>query len=276
VSEHVTTALDDGGIFTITINRPDVSNAISQHTGRQLAQACRDAELDPSVRVVIVTGAGKNFCAGGDIKSTGAPDENDPIAVKWSKDPVWLEPESRLTQISRGGEGPYLLHTMGKPTIAMMRGWAVGAGVGLAASCDFRVASDTTRFASGYARIGLSPDFGASYFVTRILGPVKAREYFFFNTEYSAEQAAALSLVTKVVPDADLEEETLRMARTLAQTAPLGLHYTKKDLLAAETAQLREFLEFEARNMARTFQTQDVKEAVAAFREKRLPRFTGR
>lgn len=262
--------------MTITLNRPELNNAISLNTARQLAGACRDAELDPSVRVVVVAGSGKNFCAGGDIKNTGKPDQSDPIAVKWSSEPVWMEPESRLTQISRGGEGPYLLHTMGKPTIAMMRGWAVGAGVGLAAACDFRIASETTRISSGYARIGLSPDFGASYFVTKILGPVKARQFFYFSTEYSAQEASVLSLVNKVVDDTELEAETLRFAQELARSAPLGLHYTKKDILAAEHMLLRDFLEFEARNMARTFQTQDVREAVAAFREKRLPRFTGR
>jgi len=277
MSEQVLTSLDEpSGILTITLNRPESKNSVTEQAARLLREAIADAEFDSRVRVVIVTGAGGSFCSGGNFKGFGSVDEGNPIALRHSKEPLWNEIEYKSRRFFHGFEGPLLLHTMGKPTIAMVRGSAVGAGVGLAASCDFRYASETAYFLPGYIRVGISPDYGSSYYVTKLIGPSRTRRMYFTGDKVDARQAHAIGLVDEVFAEDKLEEETMAFARRLAKQAPVALHYTKESINAAESQHLRDVLALEARNFARTFQTEDAKEAVQAFIDKREPQFKGR
>jgi 2-(1,2-epoxy-1,2-dihydrophenyl)acetyl-CoA isomerase len=275
MAEDFVLTSNQDGVLTITLNRPSSMNGVNHEVGRMFNQAIADAELDPSARVVIVTGAGRAFCAGGDFKNFGVQDPGDSLAMKWQNDRVWNEVEAKTTRFIRGAEGPAMLHTMGKPTIAMIRGPAVGAGIGLAACCDFRIASENATFQSGYIRVGISPDWGTSYYVVKLLGAAKARELYFINRKVEAEEALRIGLVNRVVPDDRLEAETMEFARQLASQPPVALACIKEDINAAEAMNLREVIDIECRNMARTFQTEDAKEAVRAFIEKRPAKFKG-
>ena len=264
------------GIFTITMNRPETMNSITAQQGRVMGQAIAHAAEDPTVRVVVITGAGRGFCSGGNFKGFGAPDPDDPMAVKHHQHPLWNEIEMKTHRFRRDFRGPYLLHTMGKPTIAMVNGAAVGAGVGLAASCDFVVASEAASFTPGYMRVGISPDFGSSYYVTTRIGPVKAREFYLIGDKMEAREAERIGLVNRVVPHERLLEETTALARKLAGGPPVAMHYTKECINAAESEHIDRVLDLEARNFSRCFQTADSQEAVKAFIEKRAPKFQGR
>lgn len=274
MTQPVLTNLADG-ILTVTLNNPDVRNAFTHAMGMQLIAELKDAEADPEVRVVILTGAGDAFCAGGDVRSLGSVDPNDKVAVKWGNDPIWLGMEQRTMRVKSNGAITTLLHTMAKPTIAKVRGPAAGAGLAMAAACDFRIAGESAFFTSAYAKIGASGDLGAAYYLTKLLGPTKAREIMFFSDKIFASDALAIGLVGKVVADDLVEAEALALARKLADGAPIALRYIKQNLLAAEAINMDLYLETEARNIIRCFQTEDSKEAIKAFRDKRPPVFTG-
>jgi 2-(1,2-epoxy-1,2-dihydrophenyl)acetyl-CoA isomerase len=168
------------------------------------------------------------------------------------------------------------LHEMPKPTIAMVRGPAAGAGLSLAMACDMRVASDTARFGTAFARVGYSGDFGGSYYLTQLVGTAKARELYFTADLLDAQQALALGLVNRVVPDARLEEETMALASRLARGPRVAYRYMKRNMNAAESAGLKEMLDLEAWHHTRTGMTEDHREAARAFVEKREPQFKGR
>ena len=271
----LTSTLDDG-VLTLTLSNPGARNAFTQKIGTQLAARLREAAEDPAVRVVVLTGDGDHFCGGADVKTLGNIDPDNALEVRWGDDPLWKDLEQRSHRIRRNSDIGLLLHTMGKPTIAMVRGAAAGAGLSLAVACDFRVASETAVFTTAFARIGVSGDTGASYFLLKLLGPTKARELMFLSEKVAAVEALTMGLVSRVVPDADLERETLAFALKLAQSAPIALRHIKHNLLAAERMSLEDALDIEAAHMARCFQTQDSKEAITAFREKRTPHFSGR
>ena len=274
MTEPVLTSLADG-VLTVTLNNPEVRNAFTHAMGVQLIGELRDAEADPGVRVVVLTGAGEAFCAGGDVRSLGSVDPRDKVAVKWGDDPIWDGMEQRTLRVKTNGAITTLLNTMGKPTIAMVRGPAAGAGLAMAAACDFRIVAASSFFTSAYAKIGTSGDLGAAYYLTKLVGPAKARELMFFSDKIGASEALAIGLVSKVVADDRLADETRAFARKLAAGPPIALRYAKQNLLAAEAINLDLYLEAEARNMIRCFQTDDAKEAIKAFRDKRPPVFTG-
>ena len=173
-------------------------------------------------------------------------------------------------------EGARWLHEMPKPTIAMVRGAAAGAGVSLALACDLRIAGDTARFGTAFARVGYSGDFGGSFFLTQLVGTAKARELYFTADMLDAQQALALGLVNKVVPDSRLEEETLSLAGRLARGPRIAYRYMKRNLNAAESGTLKDLLDLEAWHHTRCGETADHKEAARAFVEKRDPVFRGR
>lgn len=268
--------LDDAGILTVTLNCPETKNAIDTVTQRLMLEAFHDASRNPAVHVVIMRGAGQAFSSGGDVRSLGAPDPDDAIAQKWSTDPVWNDLESRGDRLRHFMEASHLLHRMGKPTIAMVRGAAVGMGLSLALACDFRVAADTAFFMTGFARIGMCGDFGGSYFMTKLIGPSKTMELFMTNERVSAEEAARLGLVNRLVPDAQLEARTLDFARQLARGPAVAQRYIKENVHTALDQTFEQYLDVEARNNVRCRLTQDCKEAISAFAEKREPRFVGR
>ena len=270
------TQLDEGGLLTVTLNRPETKNAIDTETQRLMRDAFYDASRNPAVRVVIMRGAGQSFSSGGDVRSLGSPDPDDPIAQQWSSDPVWNDLEYRADRLRQFMDASLLLHRMGKPTIAMVRGPVVGMGLSLALACDFRVVSDNAFFMTGFSRIGMCGDFGGSYFMTKLLGPSKTMELFMLNQRFGAEEATRLGLVNRLVPDAELETRTLEFARQLARGASVAQRYIKENVHAALDQTFEQYLDVEARNNVRCRLTLDCKEAVTALAEKREPRFVGR
>lgn len=266
----------DNGILTVTLNRPATLNGLTITMTRVLNDRLREAAASPEVRVVVLTGAGRAFCAGGDIKEFDAIDERDEEWVKWRNDPVWNDIDTSAERTRRASEGPLLLHGMPKPTIAMIRGACVGAATALAAACDFRIVSETALFSTAFARIGISGELGASYYISKLVGVAKARELFFFADRVLADEALRIGLVNKVVPDAELEKETMTFARRLADGPPLAYRFIKANLNAAETRTADEMVGIEALNQVRVLRSEDAKEAIAAFFEKRTPKFTGR
>ena len=253
------------GVAVLTLNRPDRLNAMSTAMLDSLLEALPRLAADEGVGVVVLTGAGRGFCAGGDVKAMAAGREFDDGTLE-----VKAQGLRRRMEVSRW------LHEMPKPTIAMVRGAAAGAGLSLALACDLRVAADNARFATAFARVGYSGDFGGSWFLTQLVGTAKARELYYTADIVDAAQALALNLVNRVVPDARLEEETLALARRLASGPRVALRYMKRNMNAAETNSLGEHLDLEAWHHTRCGATEDHREATKAFVEKREPVFRGR
>jgi 2-(1,2-epoxy-1,2-dihydrophenyl)acetyl-CoA isomerase len=268
--------LDADGILTLTINRPAKRNALSKALERLLVEATRDAALDPQVRVVILTGAGGAFCSGGDMNTFGQADPGDSMGAKYQNDPVWLDVELRVERLIRTDQASLNLHRMGKPTIAMVRGATAGAGLALAAACDFRICSENVIITSAFSKIGASGDYAGSYFITKLVGAPKAKELYFFSDKLGAAEAKAMGLVDRVVPDAKLEEETMTFAKRLASGPPVAYRLIKQNINAALYENPETVIEREARNMMRSLDTADSKEAIKAFLEKRTATFSGR
>ena len=254
----------DNGVITLTMNRPEALNALTRDMLDDLSAAVTRLAADPAARVLVLTGAVRGFCAGGDVKNMNATaDDTQPLA-------------ERTRSLRQRMEVSRLLHETPKPTIAMMRGPAAGAGMSLALACDLRIASDTTKITTAFARVGLSGDFGGSYFLTQLVGAAKAREMYLLSDTVGAADALACNLVTRVVPDADLETETRTIARRLADGPAITLGYIKKNLNAAESGSLNQMFDMEATHHSATSLTEDHKEAARAFVEKRPPVYKGR
>jgi 2-(1,2-epoxy-1,2-dihydrophenyl)acetyl-CoA isomerase len=275
--DHLITSLDRDGIFTITLNRPQVLNALNPALLRELREAAYRALVDIDVKVVVITATGRAFCAGGDVTiMSGASDPGDPLTLQHCDNPAWNDLEPRIDRINQFAEAPMMLHTMGKPTIAVVRGPVAGAGMSLATACDFRIASETAMFTSAFAKIGASGDYGGSYFVTKLVGPAKAREIYYFSDRLDAQECLRIGLVNWLVADDVLEEEAMTLARRLAKGPPLAYRGIKENINAAESLGMRETVQIESRNMVRTMKSEDGAEARQAFLEKRSPIFSGR
>ncbi|MGH7324773.1 MAG: enoyl-CoA hydratase [Candidatus Rokuibacteriota bacterium] len=252
------------GVAVLTMNRPDRLNALSGPMLQDLLETLPRLAESAEVGAVVLAGAGRAFCAGGDVKAmaegrefTGTMEEKAQAL------------RSRM-EVSRW------LHEMPKPTIAMVRGAAAGAGLSLALACDLRIAGDTARFATAFARVGYSGDFGGSYYLSQLVGTAKARELYFTADIVDAAEAHRLGLANRVVPDARLEEETMALAARLARGARVALGYMKRNFNAAERGTLKELLDLEAWHHTRCGMTEDHREATKAFVEKREPVFRGR
>lgn len=266
----------DSGVLTLTMNRPDRLNALTWRLMRMLREELELAAADPGVRAVILTGAGKGFCPGGDIYGGGDLDPDDPISREHAANKeLWRSYESRVSHVMRFVGASSLLHTMPKPTIAMVRGAAAGAGLSLAAACDFRIVSDKALFTTAFAKAARSGDYGGSYLLPKLVGPAKARELYMLGDRVEAHEALRIGLVTRVVPDAELEAETMKFARRLAEGPTAAYRYMKRNLAAAETQSLEEILELEIYNMQRCSATEDAKEMFLAIKEKRKPIYKG-
>ncbi len=253
----------DQGVITLTLNRPDRLNALSPDMLSGLAQALARIAGDTAARVVVLTGAGRGFCAGGDVKRMaagaidyGAPDATAVLRAKMD--------------VARQ------LHELPQPTIAAVNGPAAGAGLCLALACDLRIAAASARFVTGFARVGLPGDFGGSYFLTSVLGPAKARELYLTGDALDAAAAERIGLVTRTVPDAALHDETMTLARRLAAGPPLAYGYMKRNLAAAQSEPLARVLDLEAQHQTAASRSADHREAARAFLEKRPPVFQGR
>jgi len=263
VTDLVETTED--GVAWLTLNRPDRLNAFSPAMLLGLGEALQRLSGDPTVGAVIITGAGRGFCAGGDVKAMAEGREFGGTTLEEKAQAL----RSRM-EVSRW------LHEMPKVTIAMVRGAAAGAGLSLALACDLRVAGDSARFATAFARAGYSGDFGGSWYLTQLVGSAKARELYYTADIVDAQQALALGIVNRVVPDARLEEETMALAARLSRGPRIAYRYMKRNFNAAESGTLQDSLDLEAWHHTRCGMTEDHREAAKAFVEKREPVFKGR
>ncbi|MBI2526066.1 MAG: enoyl-CoA hydratase [Candidatus Rokubacteria bacterium] len=252
-------------VAVLTLNRPERLNALSRAMMDGMLEALPRLAGDPAVGALVLTGAGRGFCSGGDVKAMAEGMESGTLGL-----------EDRAQALRAKMEVSRWLHEMPKPTIAMVRGAAAGAGLSLALACDLRVAADSARFGTAFARVGYSGDFGGSYFLTQLVGTAKARELYFTADLLDAPQALALGLVNRVVPDSQLEEQTLALARRLARGPSVAYRYMKRNFNAAESGTLEDLLDLEAWHHTRCGMTEDHQEATRAFVDKREPVFKGR
>jgi 2-(1,2-epoxy-1,2-dihydrophenyl)acetyl-CoA isomerase len=257
------------GVATLTMNRPEARNALTSEMQAALAEAVPRLAADPAVRVVVLTGAGGAFCAGGDVK--GFAQRADQIDTGEG-----FNVEARAHGLRAGMEVVRWLHEMPKPTLAVIPGPAAGAGLSLALACDLRIAADDAKLTTAFSKVGLAGDYGGSYFLTKLVGSAKARELYFTADIVLGSQAAALGIVTKSVPAADLEQAAADYARYLAGLPTVAIGYMKRNLNIAEHATLSELLDSEAPNMVRTMLTDDHNAASRAFVAKQKPVFQGR
>ena len=257
----------EGGIATLTMNRPEARNALSAEMAEGLAEALPRLAQDAAVRLVVLTGAGAAFCAGGDVKGFARRAGNEASASTF---------DHRVNDLRRRMELSRWLHEMPKPTLAVMPGPAAGAGLSLALACDLRIAADDAKITTAFSRIGLSGDFGGSYFLTHLVGAAKAREMYFTGQVLSGAEAQRLGLVHRAVPAAELPGAAQAWAEELAALPTIAIGYMKRNLNAGLRGSLAEVMDLEAIHMVRTFETADHKAAAAAFVDRRPPRFEGR
>jgi 2-(1,2-epoxy-1,2-dihydrophenyl)acetyl-CoA isomerase len=247
----------DGAVQTITLNRPEVFNAFNRALHAALREALKEAR-DPEVRAVVVTGAGRGFCAGQDLKEFGeAGDVGDSLRATYHPNVL-------------------AIRALEKPVIAAVNGACAGAGLSFACACDFRIASDAATFVPGFIGIGLVPDAGGTFFVNRLLGSSRAFEWMSSNRKLSAAEAHAWGLVSEVVEAEALAARAAELAAFYAALPTRAIGMTKRLFDHADTATLEEQLELEAQLQAAATQGEDFKEGVTAFLEKRAPNFTGR
>ena len=204
------------------MNRPDRRNALNPDMTRGLVEAARRAAEDHEVRAVLLKGAGGTFCVGGDVKSMA--EGRAPLPF-----------EAKMANLRRGMEVSRILHQMPKPVVAQVDGAAAGAGLSIALACDLRVASASCKITTAFAKVGLSGDYGGTYFLTQMLGSAKARELYLMSPVLTAQEAYHLGMVTKVVPDAEVEAAAHDLAMSLAQGPSVTLGYIKRNINNAET-----------------------------------------
>jgi 2-(1,2-epoxy-1,2-dihydrophenyl)acetyl-CoA isomerase len=249
-------------VATITLNRPEAKNALTMDMKQALYVLVRDLEDDPDVGCLLLTGAGTAFSAGGDTKKMKTE----------GKPPVM---EDRQRQLRWEHELPRMLHRSAKPTIAALPGAAAGAACSIALSCDLRIASEKAFIITSFARLGLSGDYGGSWFLTQLVGPAKAREIYFTADRVDAATCLELGIFNRVVSAESLAEEAHALAARIAAGPPIALRWMKANLNRALEADLETCLRYEADRMVRGALTDDYTEAVAAFAEKRTPEFRG-
>ena len=253
----------DEGLLTITLNRPERRNALNLEITADLLKAAKHADDNPAVRAVLLKGAGGTFCVGGDVKAMA------------SREAVSVEDHAK--QLRGRMEATRVLHNLKKPTIAAIAGAAAGAGLSIALSCDLRIAGASAKITTAFAKVGLSGDFGGTYFLTKLIGSAKARELYLTSPLLTAEEARQLGIVNRVVPDEELDAAALEWGRMLARGPTLAYGYMKKNLNLAERGEsLETVFEAEALGHGHLTHSADHKEAARSFVEKRAPHFVGR
>lgn len=258
----------DAGVLTLTLNRPDARNAMSRAMTQALADQLAAAELDPAVRCIVLTGAGKGFCAGGDVKGMAASGDGT-VGQNTIDGAIHRQ---RINQRATAGK----LFKMPKPTIAALPGPAAGAGLSLAMACDLRIMSSTAIMTTAFAKVGFSGDYGGTYFMTQLVGAAKARELYFLSDRVSAEEALRIGLANWVCEPDQLAAKTREIALRLATGATVAYRYMKENLNRAMNGEVDDCLDLEATHHVHCGQTQDHRDATKAFVEKREPVFNGR
>ncbi len=259
--EHILVS-EAEGIATITLNRPDKLNAFIGHMRRDLAEALEHAGSDRSIKVVILTGAGRAFCSGGDVGFMAE------LMERGDADEF-----SRI--LGAGRRVITAIRSMTKPVIASINGPAAGAGFNLALACDLRIASSNATFTQSFVKVGLHPDWGGTYFLPRLVSPNKACEMFFLGDAIDAAEALRLNIVNQVVAPEELESATLQLAERLRAAPAIVIAAAKQAIYASSSSDLDEMLRYETEAQLRCFESDDAHEGVRSFFEKRDPRFTG-
>jgi len=249
-------------ITTITLDRPEKLNAFSGTMREDLLAALRAAAGDPACRVVVITGAGRAFCAGGDVEYMSGLQKDGNV-------------EAFRKLLDAGRDIVTAIAEMAKPVIASVNGIAAGAGCNLALACDYRIASEAAKLGETFVRIGLHPDWGGTWFLPRLVGPGRAMEILMTGRMVDAAEALAIGMVDRVVPAADLPAETATLASIIAQGPPLAIAGIKRALAASRSNTLRAQADLESEHQSAAFLSRDAGEGMAAFFEKRPARFDG-
>lgn len=256
------------GVLTLTLNRPDARNAMSRAMVDALAAKLAWAEVEASVKCIVLTGAGKGFCAGGDVKGMAARGDGT-VGDNSIDGAIHLQ---RIKQRATAGK----LFKMPKPTIASLPGAAAGAGLALALACDLRIMARTAIMTTAFARVGFSGDYGGSYFLTQLVGSAKARELYYLSDRVGADEAMRLGLANWACEPDELGARTQEIAQRLARGPTVAYRYMKENLNRAMAGDVDDCLDLEATHHIHCGQTQDHREATKAFVEKREPIFIGK
>lgn len=252
------------GIAVLTMNRPERLNALSQAMMDTAIAALERCHADPGVGCIVLTGAGRGFCAGGDVKAMGGE------AVHAMSLEQQVDRQRRIHRFSA------LLHDGPKVSIAAINGPCAGAGFGLALACDLRLASDSASFTTAFAKVGFAGDFGITWPLARALGEARAKELLFLSDVISPARALELGLLNRVLPAAELMPAAMALAARIAEGPQVAYRYMKENVHAAATESYQQLLDREGFTQRRTGGTADHREGVAAFVDKRAPKFTGR
>ncbi|MDE2463972.1 MAG: enoyl-CoA hydratase [Alphaproteobacteria bacterium] len=255
----------EDGVLTLTLNRPEARNALSAAMNGALAEQLARAEIDETVGCIVLTGAGKGFCAGGDVKGMAGRSGSDRLIDEAIH-------RQRINQRATAGK----LYTMPKPTLAALPGAAAGAGLSLALSCDLRIMAKGAVMTTAFARVGFSGDYGGTYFLSKLVGSAKARELYYLSDRIDAEEALNLGLANWVCAADELAERTSQIAHRLASGPRIAYRYMKENLNRALNGDLFDCMDLEATHHVHCAQTEDHREAARAFVEKREPVFRGR
>ncbi len=251
------------GIAVLVLNRPDKLNALNSELSTALNEALARIAEDDSIRVVVLTGAGRAFCAGGDLGAIGRGRERNETAE--------LEPILRS-----GMQAVLKMRLMPQPLIAAVNGAAAGAGMNIALAADVRIAADTATFGENFSRVGLFPDYGGTYFLPQLVGPSVAAEMFYTGEMIDAQTALRLGIVNRVVPAAQMEGEVKTWAQKIAQGPPIAIRAVKKVLFGNQREELVKALDHEVELQMKCFHSEDCSEGIRAFFEKRPPKFQGK
>jgi len=253
----------EGRVATLILNRPERMNALNADLIVALNDALTRVEADPEINVVVLAGAGRAFCAGGDLAVIGKGRQENNVA--------------ELQPILRSGMNAVLkIRTMRQPVIAAVHGAAAGAGMNIALAADMRIASDDAMFGQNFAKVGLFPDYGGTFFLPQLVGPAKAAELFYTGDMINAAEALRIGIVNRVVPLAQLETEVRGLAHKIADGPAIAIHAIKETLFGRDKEELTELLDLEVEQQMKCFYSEDCSEGIRAFFEKRAPKFRGK